>query len=200
MKIDIELVKKLRAATGVGLTDAKKALQAAAGDYDKAFTAMRAKGLARAADKADRAVGAGLIHSYVHGGKIGVLVELNCETDFVARTEAFKQLANDLALHIAASAPHWLSPEDVPKAELDKEKKIIAAELARQAKPAAVQAKITDGKLEKFYAETCLLRQPFVKDPDQTVADIVAATAAKVGENIVIRRFRRLVLGQDHSS
>lgn len=197
MKIDVDTIKRLREATGVGLTDAKQALEAAQGNYDKALEAMRIKGLARADKKAERTAGAGLIHSYVHGGKIGVLVELNCETDFVARTDDFKTLANDLALHIAASAPQYLTPEDVPADVLAHEKKLFAAELKAQGKPASMIDQIMVGKLDKYYAEVCLTRQPFVKDVDTTVDTLVKTAIAKLGENIVVRRFVRLVLGND---
>lgn len=197
MAPDVEMIKKLRAVTGVGLTDAKRALEEAAGDYDKALESMRVKGLARADKKSDRPAGAGLVHAYVHGGKIGVLIELNCETDFVARTEDFKVLANDLALHIAASAPVYVAVADVPAEVVEREKELITAELRAQGKPASVLEKIVEGKLEKFYAQTCLLAQPFVKDPDQTVGDLIKQTIAKLGENIVARRFVRIVLGEE---
>ncbi len=194
-KIDTAIIKRLKDATGVGLTDAKKALENAKGDYEKALEAMRIKGLARAAKKLDRTAGSGLVHGYVHGNKIGVLVELKCETDFVARTDDFKSLANDLALHIAASAPEYVAVEDVPEDVVAKEQSLIKAELAEQGKPKNMWDKIAAGKLEKFYDEICLLRQPFVKDPNQTVGELVQLAIAKLGENIVIRRFARLELG-----
>jgi elongation factor Ts len=196
MAVDVAEVKKLREATGVGLTDAKRALEEAGGDYAKALENMRIKGLARADKKADRPTGAGLVHAYVHGGKIGVLIELNCETDFVARTDDFKALANDLALQVAASAPLYLSAEAVPAEALAHERKLIEAELKAQGKPAAVAEKIVEGKLDKFYSQTCLLQQPFIKDPDLTVGDLVKQTVARLGENVVVRRFTRLVLGE----
>lgn len=193
--ISIEQIKKLKSATGVGLTDAKKALQDAGGDFDKALEAMRIKGLARADKKADREASAGIVHSYVHGGKIGVLVELNCETDFVARTDDFKDLANDLALHIAASNPKYLDVDAIPQEDLDKETELFAAEVKEQGKPENMVEQIVGGKLKKWQSEVCLLRQPFVKDPDQTVEEIVKAGVAKLGENIVLRQYARVELG-----
>lgn len=193
--MDIEQIKKLRAMTGVGITDAKKALQEADGDFDKAVEAMRVKGLARADKKADRDAGAGLIDAYVHSQRIGVLVEVNCETDFVARTDDFKALVHDIALHVAAAAPHYVSPEDVPDEVIEKEKSLIAQELKNDGKPADMIEKITEGKLSKYYSEVCLLNQAYVKNPDQTVQDIVKDAIAKLGENIVVKRFSRLELG-----
>lgn len=198
MKVDIEQVKKLRAATGVGLTDAKKALEDANGDYEKAVKAMRVKGIAKAEKKADRTASSGLVHAYIHGGKIGVLVEVNCETDFVARTDDFKEFANNIALHVAASNPHYVSSEDVPSDVVEKERELVHAELKEQGKPEDMFDKIAEGKLKKFTAEMSLLEQPFVKNPDQTVNDYLKETVAKLGENIIIRRFRRLELGADN--
>lgn len=196
MKISVEDIKRLRESTGVGLTDAKKALEETKGDFDKALENMRIKGIAKAEKKSERAASAGMVHSYVHGGKIGVLVELNCETDFVAKTEEFKTLANDLALHIAASNPLWVSREDVDSEVLEKEKELFKKEVTEQGKPADMADKIVEGKLEKFLTETCLLEQAFVKNPDQTVGELVKESVAKLGENIVIRRFSRLTLGE----
>jgi len=196
MALDIEQIKKLRAMTGVGLTDAKKALEATGGDFDKAVEEMRIKGIAKADKKADRAVSAGIVHSYVHGDKIGVLVEVSCETDFVARTDDFRKFANNLALHIAASSPEVVSAADVPEARVEKERELIQAELKEQDKPADMIEKISEGKLAKFKAEISLLEQPFVKNPDQTIGDYLKSTIAQLGENIVIRRFARIELGQ----
>jgi len=195
MAIDIEEIKRLKAMTGVGLTTAKQALEEADGDFDKALEAMRIKGLAKADKKADREAGAGIVHAYVHGDKIGVLVELNCETDFVARTDDFKQLANDLALHVAATNPRYLAVEDIPEADQAKERELIAAELQEQGKPADMIEKITDGKLKKWYQEVVLLEQAFIKNPDQSVTDLIKDSIAKLGENIVLRQFARLELG-----
>ena len=193
--ISIEQIKKLKSATGVGLTDAKKALQEAEGDFDKALEAMRIKGLARADKKADREASAGMVHAYVHGGKIGVLVELNCETDFVARTVDFKVLANDLALHIAASSPVYLDVDSIPEADLKKEQDLFAAEVKEQGKPDNMVEQIVSGKINKWQSEVCLLKQPFVKDPDQTVEEVIKAGIAKLGENIILRQYSRVELG-----
>lgn len=193
--IKIEDIKKLKTMTGVGLTDAKKALEEANGDFDKAVEEMRIKGLAKASKKADREASAGLVHSYVHGEKIGVLVELNCETDFVARTDDFRQLANDIALHIAASAPAYLDVADISETDLAKERELSVAELKEQDKPEQMIEKIVEGKLQKWYGEVTLMKQPFVKNPDQTVEDVIKEAIAKLGENIVIRKFARIELG-----
>jgi elongation factor Ts len=196
MAIDVELIKKLRSMTGVGLTDAKKALEAADGDFDKAVEEMRIKGIAKAEKKSARTASAGIVHSYVHGDKIGVLVEISCETDFVARTKDFVNFANDVALHVAASNPEVVSTDEVPEDRVAKEKELIKAELKEQDKPADMIEKITAGKLDKFKSEISLLQQPFVKNPDQTIEDYLKATIAQLGENIVIRRFARIELGQ----
>ena len=195
MGIDFDTIKKLRSATGVGITDAKKALEEAGGDYDKAVEAMRVKGLAKADKKADREAAAGLIDAYVHGDRIGVLVEVNCETDFVARTDDFKNLVHDLALHIAAAAPQYLNPEDVPEGVVKKERLLSAEELKESGKPAKMIDKIVEGKITKWYGEVCLTRQTFVKNPDQTVEELVKQNVAKLGENIKIARFERFEIG-----
>lgn len=196
MSVSIDDIKKLRSMTGVGLTDAKKALVEAEGDFDKALKEMRIKGIAKADKKAERVVSAGIVHSYVHGDKIGVLVEVNCETDFVARTDDFKKFANDVALHIAASSPNVVRPEDVPEEEVKKEEELVHAELKEQGKPKEMFDKIAEGKLSKFRNEQSLLEQPFVKNPDQTVGEYLKETIAKLGENIVIAQFSRLELGK----
>lgn len=193
--MNIEDIKKLREATGAGMMDAKAALEEAKGDYDKAVAVLRKKGLAKAAKKAERTAGVGVIESYVHGGKIGVLVEVNCETDFVARTDDFKEFTRDVALHIAASNPSYVSSEDIPEDELNKEKDLIKEEVAASGKPAEHAEKIVEGKLSKWYEEVCLLNQPFVKDPNQTIEQLRQALVAKLGENIVISRFKRLEVG-----
>ena len=195
MAVSIDEIKKLKELTGVGLTSAKKALEQADGDFDKALEEMRIKGLAKADKKSDREASAGIVHAYVHGDKIGVLDELNCETDFVARTDDFKTLANDIALHIAASSPKFLTVADVPETELNKEKELTAAELKEQGKPAEMIDKITEGKLKKWYSEVVLMNQPFVKDPDMTIEQLVKAAIAKLGVNIVLTNYSRIELG-----
>ena len=193
--MNIEDIKKLREATGAGMMDAKSALEEAKGDYEKAVVVLRKKGLAKAAKKAERSAGVGVIESYVHGGKIGVLVEVNCETDFVARTDDFKEFTRDVALHIAASNPTYVSSENIPEDELNKEKDLIKEEVAASGKPAEHAEKIVEGKLSKWYEEVCLLNQPFVKDPNQTIEQLRQALVGKLGENIVISRFKRLEVG-----
>ncbi len=196
MNVSIEDIKKLREATGAGMMDAKAALTEAKGDFDKAVEIMRLKGMAKASKKADRTASAGVIKSYVHGEKIGVLVEINCETDFVARTDDFKEFASDIAMHIAASNPSYTNRDSVDKAELKKETEIIKKEVAASGKPAEFADKIVEGKLQKWYQEVCLYDQPFVKDPDKTIDDITKEIIGKLGENIVIKRFSRIELGE----
>jgi len=186
-------IKKLRDATGAGMMDAKVALTEAGGDFEAATIALRKKGAASAAKRADREAKAGLIASYVHGDKIGALVEVNCETDFVARTDDFRTFARDVAMHIAASAPEYLNPESVPEEVVAKEREIYAGQAT--GKPEAVAAKIIDGKLDKYYETVCLTRQPFIKDPDKTIGHYTSEVAAKVGENVVIRQYARMELG-----
>ncbi|MBP7018309.1 elongation factor Ts [Candidatus Saccharibacteria bacterium] len=195
MAVSIDDIKKLKELTGVGLTGAKKALQDADGNFDKALEEMRIKGLAKAEKKSDREAGAGIVHAYVHGGKIGVLVELNCETDFVARTDDFKIVANDIALHIAATSPKYLNVADIPEADVSKERELIAAELKEQGKPAEMAEKITEGKIKKWYSEVVLMQQAFVKNPDQTIENLVKEAIAKLGENIVLSNYSRIELG-----
>lgn len=195
MSISLEDVKKLKDLTGVGLTDAKKALTESDGDFDKALEAMRKKGLTRAEKKGEREALEGLVDSYVHSGRIGVLVEVNCETDFVARTDDFKNLVHDIALHVSASAPEYISSEDIS----DEEKERVKAEFSEKAKndgkPADMIDKIISGQISKYFAEKTLLEQPFIKNPDQTVGDLVKEHIAKLGENIVVRQIRRIELG-----
>ena len=192
--ISAQMVNELRSATGAGLLDCKKALTEANGNVDEATTILRKKGAASAAKKADRTTKEGLIESYIHvGGKVGVLIEVNCETDFVARNDDFKQLCKDLCLQIAAANPLYVSREQVPEADVAKEREIAAAQVAGKP-PAAVQ-KIDDGKLDKFYSTICLIDQPFVKLPEKTVKEIVTEKITKIGENIQIRRFTRYQLG-----
>lgn len=193
MSVTVEDIKKLRNSTGAGMMDAKKALVEANGDLEAATTTLRKKGAARAAKRADREAKAGLVASYVHGDKIGVLVEVNCETDFVARTEDFKTFARDVAMHIAASAPEYLNPESVPEEVVAKEREIYASEAGD--KPDDIVTKIVDGKLDKFYQSVCLTKQPFIKDPDKSIEQYQTDVAAKVGEKIEIRQFSRIELG-----
>jgi len=194
VQITAKMVSDLRAQTGAGLMDCKKALVESQGSLDEAVTILRKKGMASAAKKAGRDASEGLVESYIHtGGKVGVLIELNCETDFVAKTEDFRSLAKDLCLHIAAASPKYLVREEVPEELLNAEREIAASQVI--GKPAPVVQKIVEGKLEKFYAEHCLIEQPFVKNPDQSIKDVVTAAIAKLGENILVRRFVRFQIG-----
>ncbi len=197
MEISASLVKELREKTGAGMMDCKKALAESSGNFEKAVEYLRKKGIASAAKKAGRATKEGAVSSYIHGeGKVGVLLEINCETDFVARTEQFKQLVKDVAMHVAAAAPQWVIPEEVPADILAKEKEIAIAQMQSSGKPAAVLEKIAEGKIKKFYEDQCLMLQPFVKDPNKTIEVILKETIATLGENITIRRFARFVLGE----
>jgi elongation factor Ts len=197
MAISATAVKELREQTGAGMMDCKKALEECAGDFEKAQEFLRKKGLADAAKKASRIASEGLVHSYIHGGgRVGVLVEVNSETDFVARTDRFKELVNNLALHIAASSPRWLDREGVPAADLDKEKAFLREQALESGKPAQVVEKMVEGRLEKFIKENCLVDQPYVKDPDITVGEYVKRMTAEVGEKIQVRRFVRYQLGE----
>lgn len=196
MAIDIAQVKRLKDLTGVGLTDAKKALEESDGDFDTALAAMRKKGLTKAEKRGEREARAGLVGTYNHDGRIGVLVEVNCETDFVARGEIFGELVKDLAMHIAASAPLYVSAEDVPAEDRDKVKAEFTEKTKAEGKPADMVDKIVEGQLKKYFAERCLLDQPYVKNPDITVADHVKENAARMNENVVVRRFSRIALGE----
>jgi len=192
-----QLVKELREKTGAGILDCQKALTENGNDVEKAIDYLRQKGLAAAAKKAGRETNRGLIHSYIHmGGKIGVLIEVNCETDFVARNEEFKAFVNDLALQIAAAKPTFVKREDVPVDVAEKEKVIYEGQAKEMGKPAAAWPKIIEGKLEKFYQENCLMEQSFIKDPAVTVKDLLAQKISKIGENMNIRRFTRYQLGE----
>jgi len=195
-KIDFEDIKRLKSLTGVGVTEAKKALEEAGGDFEKATDKMREKGIAKAEKKGDREARQGIVDSYLHSGRIGVLVEVNCETDFVAKTDEFKDFVHDIAMHIAASAPDYLDVTDVPKEVIKKEREIEKKALAKEGKKGEMIEKILDGKIEKFYEQVCLLRQPYIKNPDQTVDDYRKELVAKLGENIVIRNMARVELGQ----
>ena len=191
------LVKELREKTGAGILDCQKALQESANDVDKAIDYLRQKGLAAAQKKAGRETNEGTISAYIHSGnRIGVLVEVNCETDFVARNEEFQTFVKDLALQIAASNPSFVKREDVPSELIEKEKMIYLAQAKEMGKPETAWPKIVEGKLEKFYQESCLLEQAFIKDPGVSIKDLVAQKIAKIGENISIRRFTRYQLGQ----
>ncbi len=193
--ISLDQVKKLKDLTGVGLTDAKQALVAADGDFDKALAEMRKKGLTKAEKRGEREASQGLIESYVHSGRIGVLVEVNCETDFVARTDDFKNLVHDLAMHIAASNPAYLSLEDVPAAVKDAKATEFTEKVKGEGKPEKMVPQIVDGMLKKHFGELCLMEQPFIKNPDETVGNLVKTHIAKLGENIVVRRMARFELG-----
>jgi len=197
MSIDATLVKDLREKTGAGILDCQKALTQSGGDMAKAIDFLRQKGLATAQKKSGRVTNDGLIASYIHAGnKLGVLLEVNCETDFVAKTDDFQDLARDLAMHIAAADPRYLKREEVPGTVLEKEKEIFLAQAKESGKPATVLEKIVAGRIEKFFAEVCLLEQPFVKDPSVTVKDLLGQKIAKLGENISVRRFTRFRLGE----
>jgi elongation factor Ts len=197
MTITAEQVKQLRDKTGAGMMDCKTALTEAGGDTEKAIDILRTKGLASAAKRAGRATKDGMIGHYIHmGGKVGVLVEINCETDFVARTADFQTLAKELAMHIAAAAPQYVKREDVPAEVLEKEKEIYRAQFAGSGKPANVIDKIADGKLESYYAQVCLLDQQYVRDPNVTIKQMIAGAAAKTGENVTVSRFVRFKLGE----
>ena len=196
MAVDIAQIKRLRELTGVGMTDAKQALDEAGGDFDTALAAMRKKGLTKAEKRAEREARSGIIGSYMHDNRIGVLVEVNCETDFVARNEVFTSFVKDIAMHIAASAPQFVSADDVPADERDRVAAEFAEKVKAEGKPENMVPQIVEGMLKKHFAEKCLLEQPFVKNPDQTVGQYVKETVAKLGENIVVRRFSRMALGE----
>jgi elongation factor Ts len=197
MEVNAALVKQLREKTGVGMMKCKEALAEVGGDLAEAEKLLRKQGVAAAAKKADRATGEGIIGSYIHtGSKIGVLVEINCETDFAARGQDFQELVRGIAMHIAAAAPRFVRREDVTAQVLADEQEIAREQALKSGKPASVVDKIVEGKLDRFYAEACLLEQPYVKDPDRTVGQLVADAVARTGENIQIRRFVRFVLGE----
>lgn len=201
MEISIELVKDLRQRTGAGIVDCKAALQESKGNMEGAIEYLRKKGLATAAKKAGRIATDGLISSYIHaGGKIGVLVEINCETDFVAKTEDFQNFVRNMAMHIAAANPQYIRREDVPLEVLEKEREIYRTQALDSGKPAKVIDKIVEGKLERFYSETCLLEQTYIRDSDLTVKEVLDGMIGKLGENITIRRFARFQLGEGLSS
>lgn len=196
MAVSLEDVKRLKSLTGVGLTDAKKALEEADGDFDKALEAMRKKGLTKAEKRGEREARAGLVGTYNHDSRIGVLVEVNCETDFVARNEIFTDLVKDLAMHVAASAPQYVSVDEVPAEDKAKIEAEFSEKAKAEGKPAEMVAKIVEGMVKKHFAERCLMEQPYVKNPDVTVGEYVKEHIAKLGENIVVRRFARMQLGE----
>ena len=194
--VSTKLIAELRARTGAGMMDCKKALQEAGGDIEKAAEILRSRGAAKADKRAGRSASEGLIEAYVHfNGKVAVLVEINCETDFVARTDDFRQLAKDVALHIASAKPLAVRVEDLPAEVVEREKRIYEAQVAEEKKPDAVKVKIVEGRLKKFYEESVLLEQKFVKDDSRTVGDLVKQLAANTGENVQVRRFARFELG-----
>lgn len=196
MALDIDTIKRLRELTGVGITDAKKALEEANGDFDKALEAMRKKGMTKADKRGEREARAGVIGSYLHDGRIGVLVEVNCETDFVARNEQFQEIVKDVSMHVAASAPLYVSAADIPE-DVKKDKEAEFTEKVKaEGKPENIVPKIVEGMLNKYYGEICLMDQPFIKNPDQTVEQYVKEGIARLGENIVVRRFNRMALGE----
>lgn len=197
MEISAGAVKELRESTGAGIMDCKKALAASGGDMEKALTYLREKGLAAAQKKAARVASDGLVTAYIHsGGKVGVIVEVNCETDFVAKTDGFSALSKDIAMHIAAMSPQYVRRAEVPADVIEKEKEIFRVQAKESGKPDNVIVKMIDGKIEKFYKEVCLLEQPFAKNPDVTIEKLVMDAVAKLGENITVRRFTRFKVGE----
>ncbi|GHV16812.1 elongation factor Ts [Clostridia bacterium] len=197
MAITAQAVKELREQTGCGMMDCKSALTESNGDFEKAVDLLREKGLAKAAKKAGRIATEGKVELYSHdGGRIGVMVEVNTETDFAAKNLEFNELAKDIAMHIAAMAPKYVRREEVPEAEVEHEKEILTAQIEAEGKPANIVEKIVVGRIDKFFKEICLLEQPFIKDPDTTVGDRVAALVGKIGENITVRRFERFERGE----
>lgn len=197
VEISAAMVKELRAATGSGIMDCKRVLAEAEGDYETAVDLLRKKGLAKAAKRSGRSTSEGLIYSYIHtGSKLGVLVEVNCESDFVAKTDDFQTFVKNIAMHIAAANPAGLASEDVDPAIIEKEREIYTAQMLEEGKPEKMIAKIVDGKIEKFYKEVCLMSQQYVKDPQKTITDVLKETIAKIGENIQIKRFVRFQIGE----
>src|SRR6187549_731653 len=197
VEISASSVKELREKTGAGMMDCKKALGECGGDVQKAIDYLRQKGLAAAAKKADRVAADGLVGAYIHpGGKIGVLVEVNCETDFVAKTPEFQQLVKDLGMQIAAAAPRYVGRDEVPAAELEAEREIYRAQARRSGKPENIIERITEGQVERFYKDVCLLEQPFIKQSDRTVEEIVKEAIVRFGVNVAVRRFARFALGE----
>jgi elongation factor Ts len=201
LEIAADRVKELRVKTGAGIMDCKEALKVSNGNFDKAVDFLREKGLSAATKKSSRATKDGLITSYIHmGGKVGVMIEVNCETDFVAKTENFKNLTRDLAMHVAAMNPLYVKPEDVPEATLQREKDIYRKQVIAEGKPEKIADKIVEGKLKKFYEEVCLVKQKFIRDTNMTVEDLIKASIAATGENILVKRFVRYQLGGDEAA
>ena len=197
MSIDASVVKELRDKTGAGMMDCKKALVETSGNIDKAVDYLRKSGIAKAEKKGDRTAKEGLVFSYIHhGGRLGVLVELNCETDFVAKTDGFSDLAHNIAMQIAATSPLSVSREDIDQKLLDKEKEIFTDQAKESGKPKEIIGKIVEGRVEKFYAESCLIEQQFIKDPDRKIGDLITDAVSTLGENIVINRFARFSIGE----
>jgi elongation factor Ts len=197
MAVTAQMVKELREKTGAGMLDCKKALEEANGDLTKAGELLREKGLAAASNKAGRIATEGAVESYIHaGGKVGVLVEVNCETDFVGKTEQFRSFVRDLAMHIAAASPIYVKREDVPQEALDKEKEILRNQALNEGKPEKIVDKMVDGRISKYYEEFCLMEQQFIKDPDKTISQLLNEKISQIGENISIRRFVRFGLGE----
>lgn len=197
MAVSASAVKELRERTGAGMLDCKKALDETNGDIDKAVALLREKGLSAAANKAGRIATEGVVESYIHaGGRIGVIVEINCETDFVAKTDQFREFARDVAMHIAASNPKYVRREEVPAEDVEKEKEILKAQALNEGKPEKIVEKMVEGRISKYYEEYCLLEQSFIKDPDKTISALVNEKISTIGENITIRRFVRYELGE----
>jgi elongation factor Ts len=195
--MSLALVKELREKTGAGLQDCQRALGESGGDLERALRLLRERGLAKAAKKMTRTASEGSVGAYIHpGGKIGVLLEINCETDFVAKTTEFQQLVKDLSMQVAASAPRWVRREDVPAGEIESEREIYRAQARQQGKPDKVIERIIEGQVERFYKDVCLLEQPFIKQPDRTVAELVRDAIVRLGENVAVRRFARFQLGE----
>jgi elongation factor Ts len=198
MTITADQVKQLRERTGAGMMECKKALVDASGDFDRAMDALRKSGIAKAEKRGERAASEGMVDSYIHpGNRVGVLIEVNCETDFVARTDEYQALVRALAMQAAAAGADYVRREEVPAERIAREKEIFAAQLAAQGKPAAMLDKIVEGKLDKFFSEICLLEQPYIKDDKMTVGELVKHASSKTGENIVVRRFVRFRLGEE---
>ena len=201
MEISADIVKELRVKTGAGIMDCKEALKVSNGNFEKAIDFLREKGLSAATKKSSRATKDGLVHSYIHmGGKVGVMIEVNCETDFVAKTENFKALTKDLAMHVAAMNPMYVKPEDVPEATITREKDIYRKQVIAEGKPEKIADKIVEGKLKKYYEEVCLLKQKFIRDTNVTVEDLIKAAISQTGENILVKRFVRYQLGGDDAA
>ncbi len=196
MAVDIAEIKRLRELTGVGMTDAKKALEASEGDFDKALTEMRKKGLTKAEKSSAREARAGVVTSYIHDNRIGVLMEVNCETDFVARNEKFTDFVKDIAMHIAASAPLYVTSDEIPAEERERATAEFTEKVTAEGKPENMVPQIVEGMTKKYFAEKCLMDQPYIKNPDQTVGAYIKENIAQLGENLVVRRFARMALGE----